>query len=474
MKIESIDIQTTIDNAKKLIQQDKSISPAVEAVLHLLITIITLLVNQKNLNSKNSSIPPSADPNRDKKKKCKKKGKKPGGQKGHKGTTLKPVEKPDLVVPLPVNKSELPPGNYRFVGIEKRQVIDLEISQKVTEYQAEVYEDDSGNRYVAPFPDGVERHVQYGAGLKAHAIYLSQYQLIPYERVCELFRDQTGIIISPGSIFNFNKEAYTALEIFDAIVKDRLLNSYICHADETGINMNGKRFWLHCLSNEKYTLFHPHEKRGGEAIDEMGVLPHYQNILCHDHWKPYFNYHCLHALCNAHHLRELERAWEQDGQQWARQMQLLLLETKKNVKEYAGSLPPDLSKKFRTRFREIIKLGHQECPPPDGTKRKRGQRGRLKRSKSRNLLERLESFETETLRFMDDPLVPFTNNQGENDIRMTKVQQKISGCFRSMRGADIFCRIRSYLSTCKKNGVHASDALRLLLKGELPSFLTTD
>jgi transposase len=474
VKIENIDIQAAIDNAKKLVQQDKSLSPSVEAVINLLLMIITLLVNQKNLNSKNSSIPPSSDPNRKKKDKRKKKGKKPGGQNGHKGTTLEPVDKPDKVLSLPLDRSELPPGNYRFIGVEKRQVIDLEISQKIIEYQAEIYEDDSGKRYVAPFPDGVERHVQYGNGLKAHAIYLSQYQLIPYERVCELFRDQAGIIVSPGSIFNFNKETYTALEIFDAIVKDRLLQSYLCHADETGINMNGKRFWLHCLSNEKYTLFYPHEKRGGEAMDAMEVLPQFQNILCHDHWKPYFNYNCLHALCNAHHLRELERAWEQDGQQWARQMQQLLLETKKSVDENAGSLPSDLSKTFRMRFRDIIESGHKECPPPDDSKRKKGQRGRLKRSKARNLLERLESFETETLRFMDDPQVPFTNNQGENDIRMTKVHQKISGCFRSMKGAEIFCRIRSYLSTCKKNDVHASDALRLLFKGELPPFLTTN
>lgn len=474
MKIENIDIQAAIDNSKKLIAEDKTLPPAVVAVIDLLLMIITLLVNQKNLNSKTSSIPPSADPNRKKEKKHNKEGRKPGGQKGHKGRTLVPVEEPDHVVQLPLKSSELPPGNYHFVGIEKRQVIDLEIAQKVTEYQAEVYEDDSGNRYVAPFPDGVERRVQYGAGLKAHAIYLSQYQLIPYERVCELFRDQADIIVSPGSIFNFNKEAYSSLEEFDAIVKSRLLGSPVCHADETGINMNGSGFWLHCMSNDQYTLFYPHKRRGGVAIDDMGVLPYFQNILCHDHWKPYFNYGCLHALCNAHHLRELERAWKQDKQQWAKEMKQLLLETNKTVGDYGENLPPDLSNRFRKRYRGIIEKGHEECPPPDEATREKGQRGPLKRSKSRNLLERLEGFETETLRFMDDPLVPFTNNLGERDIRMTKVHQKISGCFRSMEGARIFCRIRSYLSTCRKNGVHASEALRLLFKGELPSFLSAE
>lgn len=474
MKIESIDIQAATDNARKLIQQDEDLSPAVAAVIELLLTIITLLANRLNLNSKNSSKPPSTDPNRKKEKKQNTEGKKPGGQNGHEGKTLEPVDKADLVLPLKLNMTELPPGDYRHVGYETRQVIDLKVAQYVTEYRSEILEDAFGNRYVAPFPKGVDRRVQYGTGLKAHAIYLSQHQLVPYERICEHFRDQAGIPISAGSIFNFNKEAFNALEAFDEIVKARLSGSSVCHADETGINMNGSRFWLHCLSNDLFTYFYPHEKRGREAIDEMGIIPSFKGVLCHDHWKPYFNYDCLHALCNAHHLRELERAWEQDSQQWAKDMKFLLLEINKVVNEHSGKLPSDIAGGFRKRYLSILEKGNLECPPPDETKRKKGQRGRMKRSKARNLLERMEDFENETLRFMDDPLVPFTNNQGENDIRMTKVHQKISGCFRSMEGAKIFCRIRSYLSTCKKNNVHASDALRLLLQGELPSFFEAD
>jgi len=473
VKIENIDIQSATNNARDLIEKEKNISPAVKAVIELLLTIITLMANRLSLNSRNSSKPPSTDPNR-KKKTQNSDGKKPGGQKGHIGKTLEPVETPNLVLPLSVDRSELPPGEYRQVGFEARQVIDLKIAQYVTEYQAEILEDAFGNRYVAPFPKGVDRHVQYGVGIKAHAIYLSQQQLIPYERICEYFHDQAGIPISAGSIFNFNKEAFNTLEVFDEIVKAKLTESPVCHADETGININSIRFWLHCLSNDHFTYFLPHEKRGREAMDEMGILPNFKGVLCHDHWKPYFNFDCLHALCNAHHLRELERAWEQDGQHWAKNMKLLLLEINTAVDKNGGKLPPDLSEAFRERYREILIKGHIECPPPDETKRKNGKRGRLKRSKARNLLERLEDFEEETLRFMDDPLVPFTNNQGENDIRMTKVQQKISGCFRSMDGAKIFCRIRSYLSTCRKNNVHASEALHILLKGELPSFLMAD
>lgn len=473
MKVESINIEAAMEKARAMLENERNMSPSIKSMMELLLLIITLLANRLNLNSKNSSKPPSFDPNRKKDKKEKRSDdRKPGGQKGHQGKTLEPVENPDKIEPLLIDQSKLPVGEYREVGYTARQVIDLKITRWVTEYQAQILEDASGKRYTAEFPEGVDRHVQYGKELKAHAIYLSQYQLIPYGRISEYFRDQAGIPVSAGSIFNFNKEAFERLEVFDEVIKDRLISSPVCHADETGINKNGDRFWLHCVSNDKSTCFFPHKNRGSIAIDEMGIIPNFKGVLCHDHWKPYFNYDCAHALCNAHHLRELERAWEQDNQQWAQEMKCLLLEINKAVDQGGGKLPAEVSKSFRDDYRSIIQKAQIECPPPEENKRPKGKRGRLKRSKARNLLERLTDFELETLRFMDDPFVPFTNNQGENDIRMTKVQQKISGCFRSMEGALMFCRTRSYLSTCKKNNVHASEALRLLLNGELPSFLS--
>lgn len=206
-------------------------------------------------------------------------------------------------------------------------------------------------------------------------------------------------------------------------------------------------------------------------MDAMGILGNFSGTLCHDHWKPYFHYTCLHSLCNAHHLRELERAWEQDGQKWAKKMQMLLLEIDAAVEKAGGSVSDQVARKFRSRYRSLLTRADRECPPPTpktGPKK----RGRVPKSKSRNLLERLRDYETETLRFMTDNRIPFTNNQGENDIRMTKVQQKISGCFRSFEGAQIFCRVRSYLSTCRKNGVQPTRALQLLFAGQLPKFLT--
>ena len=279
--------------------------------------------------------------------------------------------------------------------------------------------------------------------------------------------------MSAGSVFNFNKEAYERLAPFEQWAKTELAKSMLMHADETGINIGGKRHWLHCASNASLTWFQPHEKRGTVAMDEMGILPFFKGTLCHDHWKPYYHYDCTHALCNAHHLRELERAWEQDQQQWARKMQVLLIDIRTAVGDAGGCLPPDEAKRWRQRYRRLLKKAETECPPPDESQRK-GKRGRLKRSKARNLLERLRDFEHDVLRFMEVESVPFTNNQGENDLRMTKVQQKISGCFRSMDGAKIFCRVRSYLSTCRKQGMTATQALTLLFQGKNPDFMKMD
>jgi transposase len=302
---------------------------------------------------------------------------------------------------------------------------------------------------------------------------MSQHQLIPYDRIRDHFQDQMHIPVSAGSVFNFNKEAYERLASFEQWAKTQLARSELLHADETGINIGGKRHWLHCASNASLTWFYPHARRGTEAMDEMGILPFFKGVLCHDHWKPYYRYDCIHALCNAHHLRELERTWEQDHQRWAREMQGLLIEISKAVADAGGCLSPDKADQWRRRYRKLLEKADIECPPPDENQRK-SNRGRLKRSKARNLLERLRDFEQDVLRFMEVQSIPFTNNQGENDLRMTKVQQKISGCFRSMEGAKIFCRVRSYLSTCRKQGMTATHALTLLFQGKDPDFMKMD
>lgn len=470
MKIDRIDVDAAIDNAKELIDQEKDLSPALRAALGVLLLLVTVLLNRSTLNSKNSSKPPSADPNR-KKSSRQKSDRSSGAQKGHNGTTLRKVCDPDIVKPIKLDRRTLPKGQYHEQGFETRQVFDIDISRVVTEYQAQVLVNEQGKCFVAPFPDGVTKAVQYGNQLKAHAVYLSQYQLLPYKRIQEYFSDQLHIPLSEGSLYNFNTTAFNRLAEFEQLSKDLLAQADLAHADETGININGKGHWLHCASNESWTHYYPHSKRGTDAMNEIGILPRFNGVLCHDHWKPYYRYDFSHALCNAHHLRELTRAWEQDKQAWAKEMGKLLRAINVAVGEAGGVLLHDDATKYRLEYRNLLEKAQTECPPPERPPGK-PKRGRLKRSKARNLLERLINYEKDVLRFMVNPIVPFTNNRGENDIRMTKVHQKISGCFRSVEGAKIFCRVRGYLSTCRKQNIRASEAMRLVFEGKLPDLLT--
>jgi transposase len=471
MTISNVNVEETIERVQSQLSKEKDLSPALRSSLEVLLLLVSLLIDRLGINSKNSSKPPSSDPNREKTPKSKG-SRKPGGQVGHNGAMLRPVAEPDQVKVIPVDRRSLPPGDYHDDGFESRQVFDLDISTVVTEFRAQVLLDQDGNRYVASFPEGVTRPAQYGNGVKVHSVYMSQFQLIPYKRIENHFLDQMQLPISAGSIFNFNQEAYGLLEGFDKWVKSQLVASDLIHADETGINIGGKRVWLHNASNKEFTYFSPHAKRGGEALDEIGILSEFMGTLCHDHWKPYFKYGARHALCNAHLLRELERAWEQDKQEWARAMSDLLTEINKTVLDTGDQLGDIANKSYHQRYDDLLAEAEKECPPPDESQRQ-GRRGRLARSKARNLLERFRDFKSDILRFMEDPGVPFTNNLAENDLRMTKVQQKISGCFRSWGGAKIFCRVRSYLSTCRKQGVSASEALRLLFEGKLPEFMKT-
>ncbi len=459
-----IKVARTIENTKAGLASEANLSSEFKETVSELLDVVITLSNRLNLNSGNSSKPPSQDLNRSKKSRIAKgKKRKPGGQSGHKGNCLKQVDNPTEVEDIFVDRRSLPRGNYESAGFESRQVFDLEISMTVTEYRAEILRNSRGVEFIADFPDGVTEPAQYGNAIRATSVYMSQSQLIPQDRVRSYFNDQLGLSVSKGSVGNWNLLAYKKLVDFEAWAKSYLINSLVNNVDETGINVNGQRLWLHCVSNEKVTLFHPDEARGQEAMDRMGILPVFKGILVHDHWKAYFNYACEHALCNAHHIRELQKAIEDDGSKWAKAMQDLLKEINIAVHNTGGVLSSEEAKRFRKKYARVIDMGEAECPTNLEIRAQ---------SKTRNLLDRLKLFEVETLRFMEDKNVPFTNNQGENDLRMTKVQQKISGCFRSMEGAQIFCRVRSYLQTCRKHGINPTEALKLLFAGEKPSFMT--
>jgi transposase len=468
MSINDIDIKACIADVKSLLAADTTMSAGLRASITMLILVVELLTQRFGLNSRNSSKPPSTDTPGLIKNRRVATGKKPGGQIGHDATHLTPVANPDQIQNILLDTQSLPAGQYHDAGYEARQEIQVRLKKYVIEYRAQILENAKGKRFVAAFPPSVIRKVQYGASVKAHAVYLSVFQMLPFDRIVQQFASQYGIHLSAGSLVNFNQNAFERLTVFGQIAKQQLIKSGLLHADETGANIDGKSAWLHNLSNQSWTLITPHASRGAKAMEDIGVLPNYFGHLVHDHWKAYFRYLCLHVLCNAHHLRELTHADEQ-GFTWAKKMLDFLVMLNNAVDAAGGALDPLVAANYRLEYRQIIADAEVECPaPPEPAVKKRG---RAKRSKARNLLERLRDFENETLRFMDVLEVPFTNNQGERDIRMFKVHEKISGCFRSMQGAEVFCLIRSYISTCQKQGVEIAVALDLLFNGQWPDFI---
>lgn len=249
-------------------------------------------------------------------------------------------------------------------------MVAFHLSRHVKEYHLEILEDETGKRITAtPPPDeitSIARLIQYGASVKAMAVYMNQYQLIPYKRVAEYFHDQGNLPLRAGSLFNFNKEAFRLLENFEKIAREKLLNACVLHSDETGINVNGKLRWLHGMLNDRWTLLFPHTKLGTEAMNDMDVLPHFKGISMHDHWKPYFTYiKCRHALCNAHHLRDLQGVIERHpDHKWALTMKDLLLEINEEVTKAGGVLIEKECLTYRESYRKILKEGDAESPVP--------------------------------------------------------------------------------------------------------------
>ena len=372
MKIDGLSVVETIESVEQSMPQ-QNISEDFKVKVENLILLARIMKDRLTTNSTNSSKPPSTD---DMKDKGSKEGKvntesenkpkstrKSGGQEGHDGAQLKLLENPDEIIYIPYNETTNFTGDYSFDNYQVRQVIDLKISRHVTEYRAEIITDQDGNKYYASFPENVTRPAQYSVDLKAHAVYMSQYQLIPYGRTAQQINDASEISVSTGSIYNFNCEAYNMLADFQKWLISTQTEASILHADETGANINGKNHWLHSLSNKVSTYFHIDEKRGSTAMDTMNVLPNFQGTLCHDHWKPYYKYQCVHALCNAHHLRELKRAYEQDNQQWAKSLELLLLEMNAAVNASStGMLTEDEIKDYEKRYLAILEEGNNECP----------------------------------------------------------------------------------------------------------------
>jgi transposase len=438
-------------------------------------------------NSANSSRPPSSDGYQKPAPKSlrQKSGRKTGGQPGHPGSTLEKVEKPDHYNPCPLPEKcscgrKLSGATVK--STETRQVFDLPEPRplEVTEYVADTVECSCGRVHKAQFPAHVTQPTQYGPRVQATVTYLNEHQVVPYERTQHALQDLFGIHLSQGTIKNILHRAYLKLQDFERRMIALLIMADVVHFDESGMRVLKKLYWLHVASTGKHTLFHINEHRGELAMIEMSILPLFTGKAVHDHWASYFKYEgCFHALCNAHHLRELIYAYEQYEQAWAHELIECLLEANAEVitakAKGRSSLPPDRLEYYSERYSRILRNGREElkalpaptkAPESEPGEEAPKKRGRKKQHKVKNLYDRLHQHKKGTLAFMYDFNIPFTNNQGERDIRMSKVKQKVSGCFRSLLGAEMFARVRSYISTAAKQGFTAMDALMALFTGD--------
>jgi transposase len=436
---------------------------------------VQTLEEQVAKDSHNSHKPPSSDGlSKPKPKSLRPKSERPtGGQPGHPGHTLHMVKKPDRIVPHRVERCS--DCGRSLTGqqpdrVERRQVHDLpEPKLEVTEHQAEVKTCPCGCVNRAAFPPEAAAPVQYGPRVKSVAVYLGEYQLLPFDRLAEIMRDLFACeSFSEGTLANFKADCSRRLEPVEAAIRDLAAAAPVAGFDETGVRATGSLHWLHTVSTRALTWYYAHKRRGCEAMAAAGILPEYRGCAVHDFWKSYFDYDCNHALCNSHLLRELVFLWEEQTQQWAQDMidHLLAIKDAVATASAAGltALPPTDQERFLRGYERIVEAGRAQnpvAPPPPGPKR----RGRRKQSKARNLLDRFRDHPDEILAFMRDFAVPFDNNQSERDLRMMKLRQKISGTFRSFTALVNFCRIRGYVSTARKNGLDALEALQRAFLG---------
>ena len=438
--------------------------------------VIAELRARLDQNSRNSSNPPSSDgydkPPAEKKRSLRRRsGRKPGGQPGHRGHHLERREEPDRTILHPVEACECCGRDLRearIVESQSRQVFDLPEmpTLECVEHWIHKRACECGHLTSSSFPVGVTAPVCYGPRIRALGIYLVSYQHLPYERAAEIVSDWAGAPILVATLQAFVAQGAEGLEEFLEEIRSQLAGAEVAHFDETGGRIDGRLGWIHSASTQTLTLLSVQRKRGVEAMVDVGVLPAFRGVAVHDGWAPYRNFDgALHALCGAHHLRELIAAEEQ-GQAWAMGMGCLLLDIKDAVEQARAAGRERLSRKalaeLHASYREMIKLGYEENPGLAGQADAR----QPKRTKAENLLIRLDQRELEVLRFAHDFRVPFDNNLSERDLRMVKLQQKISGCWRTTEGAERFLAIRSYLCTARKQGQRPLEMLTWLAAGQ--------
>jgi transposase len=471
-QLRGLDRESRISICKQIAERD--LDGFVEMFVNLLERVEVLedrvkeLEAQLSQNSRNSSKPPSSDGYQKPSPQSLRtsSGKKPGGQFGRVGKTLEKVEHPDHVVEHKLTccpHSGIKLGDQDIVGTISRQVFELP-KPKLNVIEHRLYQylvPGTGRMVQGNFPEAVSAPVQYGPRFKSWLVYLSDFQLLPTARIGQLCCDLFGDQVSDATLGSTRRGCYEKLSGFEQELKKHLVGSEVIHCDESGLRVQGKLHWMHVVSNNQDTWYQVHPKRGTTAMKDGGILENFSGVMVHDCWKSYFKFPLAqHALCNAHLLRELQAFLEQ-GHLWAHSMKTLLLEAHQEPGRRTLS-------GWKSGYNRILSQAYEQTARRQGH-RKKGQRGRLAQPKALNLLDRLRDYQEEVLRFLTNPLVPFTNNLAEQDIRMIKVQQKISGCFRTLQGAHTFARIRSYISTSRKRQVNVLDSLHQAFLGH-PAF----
>jgi len=458
------------------LQGEEALVALFERTIGELAMRVATLEEQIAKNSRNSNKPPSSDGLKKPAPRSlrKRSGKKSGGQPGHSGHTLKTTEHPDHIELHSVKRCAHCQAVLADIATslyETRQVFDLpEIAIEVTEHRAEVKLCHvCGKVTTGEFPAEVTEPVQYGPRLKAQAVYLNQQHHIPLERTQEVLSDLYGAAPSEATIIAACQAVQDEVAPVNAAAKAYLIaTEEPIHCDETGLRVAGTLYWAHVASTKQVTYLEVHAKRGQQALDAIGILPRRKGKVVHDDYSSYGRYtEVEHVGCNAHHLRELVFIEEQYVQEWAEQMAELLVEIKEAVEKAQEQQQTALTDRqqvdFAGRYDRLIAQGLQVNPPLPEPLVKR--RGRKKQSQAKNLLDRLQGHKQEVLAFMYDFKVPFDNNLAERDLRMVKLKQKVSGCFRTFKGAQVFSQIRSYISTARKNGQRVLEALHMALLG---------
>lgn len=458
-----------------------------EAIVELILSLterVNKLEEQINKDSRNSHKPPSSDGLKKRPPKPKRirddKKRSAGGQKGHQGSSLTLSENPTETVRYESENCRACGESLRETSgavFQRRQVIDIPEPQvMVTEHQAMSKRCPCcGVVNTGELPEELKGRVQYGAKLRALVNYLMVYQLLPYQRTKELLGTIYKLSISTGTLHRMLQDGYELLAEATSQIQTAVKEAEVIHVDETGHRVGAKTRWLHVASTKQLTFYYSHKARGQKGHQAGAVLPQFKGTVVHDFYRSYLGYECQHALCNAHLLRDLQAVVDRDdSQSWAQRLSQLLVMSHRLVQHVQEqgetTLPQPVLMRIEALYDHIVARAHALNPKPPPS----GKPGRTKQTKTRNLLDRLLTYKPDIWRFIFDFKVPFDNNLAERDLRMVKVQQKISNCFRSELGAEMFCRIRGYISTLLKQEYDLFPVLTRVFQGDVLIPLPTE